>query len=257
MTVEGSFDYASARVHAHYGRRLREVDWRLLEASRDLRHYLDAVRTSALSGWVSSLDVTRDSHAIERSLRLEWRRYVESVAAWHPHEWQPWLTWLGWLPFLSLLAQLALPERVPPWILADPVCGAIATGTLIERRSAVLKDNELAPFEPAISGKVPTATLWRAHWQVLMPQTDAHTDQLLTALLRAIDRYAEKLSTIVGSAAGLREELDHRLTKLFRAGTNTIVATVCHLALLALDIERLRGGMVTRSFFAAHTGEAA
>lgn len=257
MAIEGHFDYALARVQAHYGRRLREADWRRLEASRDLRHYLDAVRTSALGGWVSSLDITRDSHAIERSLRLEWRYYVEGVATWHPREWQPWLAWLAWLPSLSLLAQLARPERVPAWILADPVCGAIAPGTLLERRNAVLKDPALAPFEPGISGRAPMWSVWRAHWQVLMPHTDEHTAQLLTTVLHTIDRYAEELSAIVGSAAAQREELDRRLTRLFRAGADTIVATVCHLALLALDLERLRGGLATRSVFALSTGKAA
>jgi hypothetical protein len=256
MAVEGNFDYASARVCAHHGRRLREADWHLLEASRDLPHYLDAIRRSALAIWVASLD-TRDSHAIERSLRLEWHLYVNRVTTWHPREWQAWLAWIAWLPTLSLLAQLARAERAPPWILADPLCGTIAMGTLAERRSAALKDAALAHFEPAISGRIPMATLWRAHWQTLLAQTDAHTDQLLTALMRTLDEHVQKLTTVSGSSMPLREEFDRRLARLFRAGAGTIVATVCHLALLALDLERLRGGLVTRSLFARPASEAA
>jgi hypothetical protein len=49
----------------------------------------------------------------------------------------------------------------------------------------------------------------------------------------------------------LRHELHERLTGLFRAATGTVAATFCHLMLIALDFERLRGGFVSRRLFAA------
>jgi hypothetical protein len=189
-------------------------------------------------------------------LRIEWRRYVDRVAAWHPREWQQWLAWLGWLPTLSLLAQLARPEPAPAWMMADPVCGPIAPGILGERIAA-LKGTALAVFAPGIAGRMAIGALWRTRWQELRPHTDARTRQLLDALLRAIDSYAQQLARANGSTTVLRQQLTDRLTKLFRAGAGTVVATVCHLVLLAFELERLRGGLINRCAFAARATAAA
>jgi hypothetical protein len=43
---------------------------------------------------------------------------------------------------------------------------------------------------------------------------------------------------------------------LFRAAAGTVIATLCHLALLALELERLRGGLIDRCLFAARMTEA-
>lgn len=256
MAAEGNLDYALARVHARHGQRLDEATWRRLEASRDLGQYLDAVRASPLAGWVASLDVTRDVHAIERTLRIEWRQYVEVVATWHPREWQPWLAWWAWLPVLSLLAQLSRPEPAPDWMLADPLCGPIAPGNPAERAAALLA-TPLAPLEPAILGRTPMGSAWLAHWQALTPQSDMQTRQLVSLLLRAIGTHTDKLLNNAADTMALRRDLADQLTRLFRAGGATVAATVCHFALLALDLQRLRGGLVSRSVVAARAGKAA
>ena len=51
------------------------------------------------------------------------------------------------------------------------------------------------------------------------------------------------------SAEPLRRELVSRLQRLLRAAAGTVVVTVCHLALVALDLERLRGGLSRRCLF--------
>lgn len=249
MKVDTEIEYALSRVHAHYGRRLTAMHWSRIEASRGLLQYVEAVRSSALSSWVASLPAVQDSHVIERTLRLEWRRYVEAVASWHPPEYQPWLAWLEWLPSLSLLARLGRPERVPSWMLADPLCGPIAPGTLPERRAAVLNDATLAPLEPGIAGRAPMMEVWLAHWRGLAPRSVEPTRRHVAVLLTTIERYEQSLSAAVGHAGASRDELDRRLARLFRAAAGTAVATVSHLLLLALDLQRLRGGLVTRCLF--------
>ncbi|MFZ1100066.1 MAG: hypothetical protein WAN26_11770 [Steroidobacteraceae bacterium] len=256
MPAEGNLDYALARVHARHGARLSPADWQRLEAARDLGHYLDAVRASALAGWVISLDLTCDAHAIERALRTEWRQYVEGVASWHPREWQPWLRWWAWLPILSLLAQLVRPEPAPAWMLADPVCGPAAPGSPAER-GAALQGTALAPLEGAILGRVPLGAAWRAHWQALMPRSDAYTRQLLGLLLRAIDAHGARLLEDGAGAVVLRTELADRLARMFRAAAGTVIASACHLALLALDLQRLRGGLARRRVLGADSRSVA
>jgi hypothetical protein len=257
MTAEGNLDYALARVHARHGLRLQESGWRRLEAARDLGQFLDAVSATRLAPWVASLDPTRDAHVIERTLRVEWRRYVDGVASWHPRPWQAWLAWWAWLPSLSLLARLARPEPAPDWLLADPVCGPIAPGNPVDR-AAALHGTALAPLQAAILGRIPVGEAWRTHWQALTPRSDARTRELLDLLLRAAAAHAGSLLIDDGtSALALRSELGERLRKLFRAAEGSVAATACHLALLALELERLRGGLVSRWAFPHRAGQAA
>jgi len=256
MVAEGNLDYALARVHARHGQLLDEAAWLRLEANRDLGQYLDSARASPLAEWVASLDPTRDVHAIERTLRTEWRQYVESVATWHPRECQPWLAWCAWLPFLSLLARLSRPEPAPAWLLADPVCGPVAPGNPAER-AAALQGTPLAPLEPAILGRVPMSSAWLAHWLTLAARSDVQTQQLVSRLLQTINTHAERLLSNAADTPTLRRRLADQLTRLFRASDGTAVATLCHLGLLALDLERLRGGLVRRSVFAARVQQAA
>jgi hypothetical protein len=107
----------------------------------------------------------------------------------------------------------------------------------------------LAVFEPAISGRVPLGDLWRARWRELRPPVDALTGQLLVAFSKTILEHTRKLALEGANGAALRDRLRERFDRLFRAAAGTVVATLCHLALMALDFERLRGGLVNRTLF--------
>lgn len=48
MSLEGTVDYALARVQSQYGARLHAEDWRRLEASHDLGQYLEGARGGRL-----------------------------------------------------------------------------------------------------------------------------------------------------------------------------------------------------------------
>lgn len=244
MSREGDMDYAATRVQSRHGQRLDEAGWRRLEASRSLPQYLDAIRATPLAGWTASLVTDCDCHAIERTLRLEWRRYVENVSSWHPHAAQPWLAWCAWLPMLSLVARLARAEAAPEWLLADPVCGPFAPGNPADR-AAALTGTPLAPLMPALLERIAVGPLWWAHWQHLTPLVDPQTRDLLDRLMHALETHAKELTKATETPA-TRRALAAHLTRLFRAGAGTLVATACHLALMAMDLERLRGGLVTR-----------
>ena len=248
MAIEGDLDYALARVAARYGQRLDEGAWRRVEASRTLSHYLAAVRSTALAGWVSSIDADDDCHAIERALMMQWRSYVDGVAVWHPRSWQAWLAWLAWLPTLSLLAPLGRPEAVPKWLLADPLYGPFAVGTPADR-AAALEHTALAALGSAVAGLTTLGAAWGAEWQLLRPQTELRTENLLQRLTAAIEEHEQAMLRATDSAGPLRQELASRLQRLLRAAAGTVIVTVGHLALVALDVERLRGGLVRRCLF--------
>lgn len=139
---------------------------------------------------------------------------------------------------MGLITQLQRPGPLPAWLQADPVIGA--TG----------KDTALAILEPAIAGRVPLGALWLAHWQKLRPLVDEETERLLAALARAVREQVRALALEGADAVRLREQLQARLRRVFRGAAGTPVASLCHLVLMALDFERLRGGLVTRALFA-------
>jgi hypothetical protein len=248
MSLEGNVEYALTRVQSQHGARPNTSQWRRLEASHDLGQFLEAARSSMFAPWVSSLDRGREAHVIERTLRGAWRTYVRTVAAWHPRRWQPWLSWLEWLPTLGLIARLGDAGPIPAWLLADPIVGPAVRGASAAPPVSV-KGSALAFFEPAIAGRRPLAELWLARWRELRPPVDAFTEQLLAAVSKAVQEHARMLALESADGVVLRDLLRERLNKLFRRAAGTPVATLCHLALMALDFERLRGGLVNRSLF--------
>lgn len=248
MSIDGNLDYALARVLARCGDRLDESDWRRLETNRDLGLYLASVRSTALADWVGGFDSEHDCHTFESALRARWRDYAEGVALWHPEIWQAWLAWFAWLPGLSLLARLAHGDPAPSWLLADSIYGRIAPGTPAERITALAR-TPLAPLAPALAGHTSAQAAWAAHWRTLQPVTDPHEADLLERVQQAIEHHQQLLLT-AESSEPLRIELANRLQRLLRIAAGTVIVSVCHLALVALDLERLRGALASRSVFA-------
>jgi len=249
MAMEGNMDYALARIHARIGLLPDEAIWRRIESSRDRAHYLNATRSSVLADWVATIDLSQDAHAIERALRAQWRRHVQEVAQWHPRVWQAWIAWLSWLPALSLLAQLARADPAPTWMLADPDFGIVAPGSLSERAAALTRIG-LAPVAASLVNRTSIAAAWMAHWHSLQPQAHARTEQLHRALMRALSRHGQEIREATDSGDLPRAKLAERLSRLLRNSGDTVVASVCYLGLLALHLERLRGGLVLRTVFA-------
>lgn len=246
LGIEGNLPYAAARVQARHGLLMNEPAWRKLEANRRLGEYLVATRRSALALWTGRIEAAHDAHVIERTLRGEWREYVHAVAGWHPREWQDWLDWWSWLPQLPLIARLADPEPVPAWMLADPVCGPIAIGAPAER-AAALEHTLLAPLAAAVRAQTGIGPAWRDEAARRPPPAGEETRAQLARLM-----HASAVATAAAAPATVAS-----LLRLFRAGAGSAVASGCHLALLWLDFERLRGGLVVRSLFGAARAEAA
>jgi hypothetical protein len=242
MALEGNAEYALARVQARHGARPVPSEWRRLESSHDLGQFLEAARSSLFGPWIATLDRNRDIHVIERTLRQSWRDYVRKVASWHPRRWQAWLNWIEWLPTLELIAQLGRKDSRPAWIQADPILGAApGAGSALEL------------FAPAISGTVVVTELWLSRWRALQPSVDGDTTQLLAMVAKAVREYVQRLGLEDADTAALNERLRERLRRVFRAAAGSPVASLCHLALMALDFERLRGDLLSRALF-AHGG---
>jgi hypothetical protein len=245
MSLHPSWSYVQARLQARHGERLAEGDWRALEAVRSPDHFIDRSRASALRRFGERLNAGMSSHEIERALRNGWREYVAEVASWCPPDWRPAILWCAPLPDLPSFAAL-LRGEAPRWVQEDAVLAAF----LELAQAATIKSplNVLLPGstrEPTLAGR------WYAHWRSLWPQ-GARKCRTLTGLADTIKARVARLD-LAGpqdTSAAYRRALAQAASRMFRRHGASPIAVFCHLALVALDLERLRGGVVRRALFA-------
>ncbi|HXY98504.1 MAG TPA: hypothetical protein VEI03_00800 [Stellaceae bacterium] len=258
MRRRAEWSYVQARLQARHGERPGEPDWRMIEAAKTLAHFIERSRSTPLRRFTGHLDAQMTSHAIERILRVEWRRYVAEIAAWTPPEWRTALLWAAHVPDLAVLDRL-LRGDAPDWTREDPAFAPLA------RRdgrpgAAGLEGplfSSLSPTKPEDGG---LAGLWLAHWTSLWPRRGGTDRRWLAKLVAMAKDHAAQLARADARAtsAAYRRAAAAALTRLFRRRSGTPVAAFCHLALIALDLERLRGGLVRRRLFdGEHRPEAA
>ena len=246
MTPRHDFAYVQARLQARHGRRPGPPTWQALESSRTAGHYLTLARSGPLADWAERLDERGDPHRIERSLRACWRRHVDEVARWQPQRWQAATRWFATLIELPLIETLRHGGPPARWLHEDERLAAFAQPDPAQRRVA-LRAAGLAPFAAAHAGQDErsTAVIWLDEWRRMAPH-DGHDP----ALLR---RPAELLLPHLGGAGRARDAAAQatcdQLSKLFRRHAGSAVAVFAYLSLVALDLERLRGGVLVRCLF--------
>jgi hypothetical protein len=254
MSVNPRWSYVQARLQARHGERLQEADWRSLEAARSLDQFIERARATSLRRFAQRLNAGMSSHAIERSLRAAWRDYVEEVAGWGPAEWRPAALWTSHFPDLPAIDALLRGDR-PDWALQE---ANLAVFTIDKSRAGDLKKSLLAPLMPAPERENTVPGRWLAQWRSRLPR--GPTQPALDALADAIKMHAERLGRAdrQETSGPYRRALMRSVTRMFRRHGGSPVAMFCHLALVALDLERLRGGLVRRRLFQpAATKEAA
>jgi len=251
MTTSNRLAYAQARLQARHGRRPTDDRWRLLEATPDLAGYLQAARATSLRPWVVHLAGEAGAHQIERSLRRDWQAYVAEIAAWIPSPWRPAARWLATLPYLPFFVHLTRGEPVPRWMLEDPVLSTVAQ-TDAERRDEALAATALGRIAGPVKEGVPPVDAWLDAWVTDWPAGDVAGGLALERVRRAFHGH---VSTILAAplqyppGPALRRRIAERFNMAFRRESGRITAVFAHLGLMALDVERLRGGLVLRALF--------
>ncbi|MEO8677196.1 MAG: hypothetical protein ABI569_16590 [Casimicrobiaceae bacterium] len=243
----GSLDYAQARISARFGDRPDEIAWRRLEHVREFAALLDVARNSAFRVWIGGISEASTLHEIEATLRAHWRAHVAEVAGWVPDEWRGAVQWCAIVPDLAVLAYLALGHPALPWMRDDPLFRDIAD-TEADACPAALGAGRFAPLAAGWNepGRIPG--LWRQEWERLAP---ASGDRILLAELgRAMGAHLTAFhDSAVKDGWPLRRALAARLTMLFRKSMLEPTAVFAYLALIALDLERLRGEFLRRAAF--------
>jgi hypothetical protein len=249
MSGNPRWSYVQARLQSRHGDRLAEPDWHALEAARTADAFLDRSRATSLRRFTEQVSAGMSSHAMERVLRGAWRAYVNEVAGWLPAAWQPAASWTALLPDLPAIDAL-LKGEAPAWTKQDP---ALAPFTEADTalRLGVLQDSPFAPLLPRDGETVPLGARWARHWRSLWPKQSAANQRVLMALANAVKEHVERLARAGAQETSEthRRELERTATRLFRRHGASPTAVFAHLVLTALDLERLRGGIVRRRLF--------
>lgn len=246
MAIE--FAYAKARAQALLGARPSDAAWQTLEASRDIAQYLHAARGMPVWRFVQHFTARSSPHAIERSLRRDWRSVVTGSAQWVPGAWRPAVRWARLLPDLPAIAHLRCGDGALDWMRDDP---SLAPFAIAERTAQPARRAETAAQLPAAADLDDVLVWWQERWQVLWP-AGAGEDAGLAELTALIAVFLER----EGNALGAHGDADNRVARVDTAVTRLLrlkraqpVTVFCHLLLTALDLWRLRAGLVRRSLF--------
>jgi len=239
-------DYAQSRLQARFGDRPDESLWLELEAAPNPAAALDIARSSGLRRWVVEIPPRAASHEIELALRQRWRECVSEVASWAPERWQPALLWTRGLVDLPALCHLARGEAPLHWMSDDAVLQIYARADAAARAARLRDDcREIVvaalgtadhPGSPALPGPSQICQAWLEEWRQRWPRWgDMASLENLAGLFQA----AMKQPARIG-----RPELNRKLRSLFRCSVLNPVAAFIYIAFAALDIERLRAGLL-------------
>lgn len=262
MTGRTALAYCQARIQARYGILPGDDEWLRLAGVGALAAYLEEARTGPLQPWIRGFSGHSGAHDIERGLRdLAWDLLSE-VAGWVPAPWRAAVRWTAWLPFLGVLGQLARGAAAPRWAAQDtricPLLNPDGTPNLAELASIGFAVPPTArPAAPTDPSQV--VQVWSETWHRLWPDPGlgsrigwAWTGRnpeldALTGLL--VGHLAAFRRTDPSATWELRRALRERLRVLFHQQTLTPVAIFVYLALVLLDLERLRAELLRRALF--------
>jgi len=247
MIADHGFAYAQARLQARYAGLPTEADWGRLRAARSLSGWLEEARAGVLKPWVKGFSAQSDAHDIERGVRALFVESAQQAAEVMPRPWRDAVLWCRWLPLLGLFEHVRGGGAPPAWAARDYWLASILDDD--GRFDATLAGAAgIAPLlADGDAGKV-----WVEQWRQRWPRCRrsdlralAHISGLCAGHLRSFRQCPP------AQAWSLRQALRERLRLQFHLDLLQPATVFILLALVALDLERLRRALLDRALFAA------
>ncbi len=240
--------YAAARLGARYAALPRENEWQRLAAARTLASFVEEARVGPFQTWIKGVSALSDAHEIERGLRaLAWD-LVDEAADWVPDPWRPAARWWVWIPFLPLLAEGLAGKPLPAWAARD-----------YRLRALLDAEGALDPLAVAEHGlgtlgqggdPATVAAAWAREWRRLWPRMSGAAGRHLESLVAEIAAHIAHFALLTPAETWpARRALRERLRLRFHQRVLEPASLFVYLALVLLDLERLRGELLTRALF--------
>lgn len=248
MITHGGFYYCQARIQARFAALPGNADWQRLSGARTFPAFIEEARIGPLKPWVKGFSSLSGAHDLERGLRnLAWE-LVDEIAGWAPAPWTGAILWTGWVPLLPVFEHCARGDPPPQWASLDPRLRLLLAddGTLCP--AALDRAGLSALISPGEPARVVSnwTKAWRDHW----PATGRESRRQLDSLCTELDAHLSAFrSASVESAWGLRHGLREHLRLRFHQYLMQPATVFIYLALVLLDLERLRADLLSRNIF--------
>jgi hypothetical protein len=250
------FALAQARIQARYAALSAETDWRRLSGVRALGAWLEDARVGPLRDWVKGFSAASTAHDIEAGVRGLLCEEIDAVRGFVPQPWQDAVAWTGWAALLPLFEQQRAGRALPHWAVLLPAVAALLDDDGAWR-PAQISAAGLAPLLDVASPD-PVAAAWLAGWRERWPDPPAAVRADLEGLVALLGAHLDAFRRASPPAAWtLRQQLRERLRFRFHGLGLSPAAPFVYLALVALDLERLRRALLDRALFAATPADAA
>jgi len=248
MTVLSEIAYAQARIQSRYGQRAGASVWLKLHNINDLGSYLQSAQQSPLRHWVLGLSSNHSSHEIELTLRQKYRHHVDEVANWMPMEWKHNLQWIKRLVDLPVINYLVNGGEPLQWMKSDPYLSGFTADDPAMRQLALRQAGSRIMLEHwSRSGSILTG--WLAQWYSLLPR-GAQRDRGMVALEALLNEQMQLQSRQQPAVAPADyETIFERLRLIFRHNAFQPAAVYAYLAIVALDLHRIRSDLMQRLYF--------
>ena len=240
--------YAQTRVQSRYGRRADSGVWLKLHNIQDLGSYLQTAQQTALRPWVLGLSPTHNSHDIEQALRQKYRQHVDEVSGWMPVKWQKPLQWIKCLADLPTLQYLLAGGEPLEWMKSDPSVSDF-TGDDLQLRVQLIRNagNEALVDSWQKNGSILSG--WLSQWNSIRPKSiyvERGVEPLEKLLLEQMQLQTMQQGATLPTDY---ENMFDRLRLVFRRSAFQPAAVCAYLAIVALDVHRLRSDLMLRLFF--------
>lgn len=241
------FAHAQARVQARYGRLPAEGDWRRISGIRGLGAWLEDARNGPHRDWVRAFSAASTAADIETGVRELLLAEIDAVAGFAPEAWRDAVHWTQWLALAGVIEHLRRGGELPAWARqVGPLAGLLDDdGALTQAR---VEGAGLTPLLAPDAG--PLLTLWTHAWRQRWPHPGAAARADLDGLAALCgEQLAAFRASTPQRAWTRRQALRERLRFRFHGLGLSPAAPFAYLALVALDLERLRRALLDRALF--------
>ena len=232
--MSNRYGYVQSRVQARYAELPDETLWLHIGALKELASFLEEARNTTLAHWVSGLSASSSIDDIEHHLQHCLIGSIDEVTSWFDRRWHPSLLWLKTLLDLPNLDHMVRND--------------------IDHESLP----EVEHLQQLLQQKKESRDLlqsWITTWCSRWPNDASSATGGMHSLLTILENHRNQFAGLpVVDAWQARSDLEFQLRMFFRRHTLQPSAAFAYLALLALNLERLRSELILRESF---TGQVA